>query len=160
MTFPIKQSRPAEKHKQATPVDSNTHTQRKANRATRNEAHAARRLRTLPAGRFFPSHAVSHLPLVLYGKAYAIRHPNHILPSGGTVQIAFREHSTVRAHHTWSCIAQYNLFSLSGGKKDPLLIPFETDVGTGKITPAAFLHNHLWRNNWKHTDYHGSFKTS
>lgn len=147
MTFPIKQSRPAEKHKQATPVDSNTHTQRKANRATRNEAHAARRFADTSGRAIFSISRCLSSATGPVRKAYAIRHPNHILPSGGTVQLAFREHSTVRAHHTWSCIAQYNLFSLSGGKKDPLLIPFETDVGTGKITPAAFLHNHLWRNN-------------
>lgn len=124
MTFPIKQSRPAEKHKQATPVDSNTHTQRKANRATRNEVHAARW--TLPAGRVFSISRGLSSATGPVRKAHTIRHPNHVLPSGGTVQIAFREHSTVRAHHTWSCIAQYNLVSLSGGKKDPLLLPFET----------------------------------
>lgn len=116
MTFPIKQSHPAEKQKRATPVDSSAAYRTKGQ--SRDERHCESVCGYFRQGKF------SHLTLSLIchrpaRKACAIRHPNHVFPSGGTLQIAFREHSTVQAHHTWSCIAQYDLVSLPSLSQGP-----------------------------------------
>lgn len=135
MTFSIKQSHPAEKQKRATPVDSSAPYRTKGQSC--HERHCESSYGYFRQGKF------SHLTLSLIchhptRKACAIRHPNHVFPSGGTLQIAFREHSTVQAHHTWSCIAQCDLVSL------PLLSQGPREEKTSEAFAGAKLYRPLF----------------
>ncbi len=116
MTFPIKQSRPAEKHKGDTCGLEHAYPTKGQSRHEKWSACCEKVCGHFRQGDFF------HLTLSLIchwsvRKAYAIRHPNHILPSGGTVQIAFREHSTVRAHHTGAALLSIISFHSREEKK-------------------------------------------
>ncbi len=112
-------------------------------------------------GDFFPSHTVSHLSLVPYGKPtqYAI------LITSFPPEARFRSpsESTRQSEHTTPGAALLSIISFRSREEKKILCCSRLKHPrrcTRKITPAAFLHNHLRRNNWKRTDYHGSFKTS